>query len=44
MALAGHHFAGTFAVALGAPAAHEAPVVQEEPEQVELPRWRRSVK
>jgi hypothetical protein len=27
MALAGHHFAGAFAVALGAPAAHEAPVV-----------------
>jgi hypothetical protein len=36
MALAGHHFAGAFAVALGAPAAHEAPVVEEEPEQVEV--------
>jgi hypothetical protein len=36
MALAGHHFAGAFAVALGAPAAHEASMVQEEPEQVEV--------
>jgi hypothetical protein len=34
MALAGHHFAGAFSVALGAPAAHEAPVVPELPERV----------
>jgi hypothetical protein len=32
MALAGHQFARTFAVAFGTSAAHEAPMVQEEPQ------------
>jgi hypothetical protein len=34
--LAGYHFAGALAVALGAPAAHEAPVIEEKPQQVEV--------
>jgi hypothetical protein len=34
MALAGHHFAGAFAVTLGAPAAHEAAMVEQEPQWV----------
>jgi len=36
MALAGHQFPWAFAVAFGTPAAHEAAVVQEEPQQVEI--------
>ncbi len=36
MALAGHQFPWAFAVAFGTPAAHEAPMVQEEPQQVEI--------
>ncbi len=36
MPLAGHQFPRAFAVALGTPAAQEAAVVQEEPQQVEI--------
>jgi hypothetical protein len=36
MALAGHHFAGALAVALGAPAAHEAPVIEEGPQLIKV--------
>ena len=36
MALAGHQFARAFAVTLGAPAAHEAPMVQEELQQIQV--------
>ena len=36
MALAGHQFPGAFALALGVLAAHEAPVVQEKPKQVQV--------
>jgi len=33
MALADHQFPRAFALALGTPVAHEAPMVQEEPQQ-----------
>ncbi len=36
MALAGHQFPRALAVAFGTPAAHEASVVQEEPQQVQM--------
>jgi len=36
MALAGHQFPRAFALAFGAAGAHEAPMVQEEPQQVEI--------
>src|SRR6202161_861664 len=36
MALAGHQFARAFAVAFGTSAAHEAPMVQEEQQKVQV--------
>ena len=36
MALAGHQFPRAFAVPFGTSAAHEAPMVQEEPQQVQV--------
>ena len=36
MALAGHQFARALAVAFGTSAAHEAPMVQEEPQQAQV--------
>jgi hypothetical protein len=36
MALAGHQFLRAFAVPFGTSAAHEAPMVQEEPQQVQV--------
>src|SRR5271157_6405729 len=39
MALARHQFPRTFAVALRTPAAHEAPMVQEEPQQRPSRMW-----
>src|SRR5215213_970944 len=36
MALAGHQFPRAFAVALGTSAAHETPMVQEEPQQAQI--------
>src|SRR4051794_8139903 len=36
VAVAGHQFPRAFAVALGTSAAHEAPMVQEEPEQFQI--------
>jgi hypothetical protein len=36
MALAGHQFSRAFAVPFGASAAHEAPMVQEEPQQIQV--------
>jgi len=36
MALAGHQLLRALALALGVPAAHEAAVVQEEPQQVQI--------
>jgi hypothetical protein len=36
MVFAGHDFAGAFAAALGTAAAREAPVVQEEPQQIQV--------
>jgi len=36
MALAGHQLPRALALALGVPAAQEAPVVEEEPQQVQI--------
>ncbi|KGX47803.1 hypothetical protein Y600_5909 [Burkholderia pseudomallei MSHR3709] len=36
MTLAGHQFPWTLSVAFGAPAAHEAPMIQEKAQQVEV--------
>jgi hypothetical protein len=36
MAFAGHQFPRALADALGKPAAHEAPMVQEEPQQIQI--------